>query len=238
MAESIFSTFEIKLFGRRVADLALVQAVVADPPNPANPPPAAAPPNLPGRAQNHRRPHLNEQTNFDDSLLGQQVKGQGAGVAPPPLPTLARIYCFAYEGGLYQLPRPTIYIVHGRGINPDPATYSNSGNFAPPGVLTFADSTGVATREWFFEDDIVMWTYDKSHMSIRFDLTSGSFEDILLEATLSTMSGRGGDMTGRGGDMTGRGGDMTGRGGDMASRGGDMAARGGDMAFRARHRFR
>jgi hypothetical protein len=95
-------------------------------------------------------------------------------------PTLARIYAFSFEGAYYPLPRPAIYLVHGRG--------QPVGNWAHPSSL---DQSGAAAREWDFsgnlvpnDKDIVYWEYEKGDFSLRLDLDSGPFEQILLQMAL------------------------------------------------------
>jgi hypothetical protein len=102
----------------------------------------------------------------DNRLLERQLD-------PGENPVLARIYGFSYEGRYYDLPKPTIFLVHGQGTPvPQP----------PPQNLT---DTGEAAREWEFSDGMVYWEYDKGDLSIRFDVETGSLEQILLEATLA-----------------------------------------------------
>lgn len=223
-SENIFTPFEIKLFGRVLEDLQIVRPV----PNPS--------------VTEARGKGFRKASDFDDSLLEQQVKGAydfeidpstnkpKDERTPRSTPTLARIYNFAYEGELYQLPKPTIFLVYGEGTSPEGAIFKNSN----AGNSTTVDETGTASRHWFFEDDIKMWVYEKSAMTIRFDLATGSFEDILLEATLATMS----RMAGRSGELAARSGELAARSGELASRSGEMASRSGEMAFRARHRFK
>lgn len=220
MGESIFSSFEVKLFGREMEDIALKFPTSSK---------------ATGKPGGGRRPAFNEATDFDDSRLGQQVKGAtGNNPTAANLPRLARIYAFSYEGHFYSVPKPTIYLVHGAGL-PLPQQQLATAFKNIQGInSTSIDESGVASRDWYFEDDVRMWTYEKSQMSIRFDLTSGSLEDILLEASLATMS----RMAAREGELAAREGELASREGELASREGEMAARSGEMAFRARHRFK
>lgn len=101
----------------------------------------------------------------DNRLLERQLD-------PGENPALARIYGFSYEGRHYDLPKPAIFLVHGPGT-PVPAA---------PQDLT---DTGEAAREWDFAVGMVYWEYDKGDFSMRFDVETGSLEQILLEATLA-----------------------------------------------------
>ena len=83
---------------------------------------------------------------------------------------LARIYAISFEGKFYNLPKPTIFIVHTGGMDPQ-------------------NNTGVAaTTELKFETDVKCWHYDKDDVSLRADIITGTLEDILLDATLSPTS--------------------------------------------------
>jgi hypothetical protein len=102
-----------------------------------------------------------------------------------PLPRLARIYAFSFEGALFQLPRPPIFLVHGPGI--PVGDWNNSSTL---------DQSGVAGREWDFSgnsslsspagspQDICYWEYEKGDFSLRLDLEAGPFEQILLQMAL------------------------------------------------------
>jgi len=83
---------------------------------------------------------------------------------------LARIYAFAYEGHYYDLASPAIFVVHGGGAKP------------PNSV----DQLGVAARSDKFADDIMVWEYDKTDMSVRLNIESGMLEQILLEPELDS----------------------------------------------------
>jgi hypothetical protein len=111
-----------------------------------------------------------------------------------PLPHLARIYAFSFEGAYYELPRPPIFVVHGPG--------TAVGSWDNPSTL---DQTGVAGRDWDFSgnspdarpaarvaradqaagtNDIHYWEYEKGDFSLRLDVDAGPFEQILLQMAL------------------------------------------------------
>jgi hypothetical protein len=109
-------------------------------------------------------------------------------------PTFARIYAFSFEGAYFQMPRPTILLVHGPG--------QPVGNWGNPSTL---DQSGVMGREWDFSGnsyngstnfgdgfatDISYWEYEKGDFSMRVDLDSGPFEQILLQMALRTGADR------------------------------------------------
>jgi hypothetical protein len=107
---------------------------------------------------------------------------------------LARIYAFSFEGAVYSLPKPSIFLMHGQGW-PIDATANR----------TSIDEAGVAAREWEFSgpsrdrlkkptQDLVYWEYEKGDFSLRLDTEAGPLEQILLAAAI-----RGADMGDRSG---------------------------------------
>lgn len=104
-------------------------------------------------------------------LLGSQFEG-GA---------LARIYGFSYDGTYYDLPRPTIFLVHGDGeLVTDPTPVDNAAR-AP----TDPTATGLAAADFQFADKLRVWSYDKADYTIRMDVETGMFEQVLLNAYFS-----------------------------------------------------
>ena len=108
----------------------------------------------------------------------------------------ARIYAISYEGTFYNLPKPATYLVHGPGTPvggagkarqsvPNPLPNIPGGPpGTPPTAATITDS-GVVAEEFDFESDVLVWEYDKGDFTLRIDIASGTFDDILLEAALS-----------------------------------------------------
>ena len=97
----------------------------------------------------------------------------------------ARIYGFSYEGYYYDLPRPAIFLVHGPGVEAEgpklgPSVKDRRMARSP----SDADRTGVGDRSGNYSDDIRVWAYDKGDFSMRLDVESGPFDQILLEAAL------------------------------------------------------
>jgi hypothetical protein len=99
------------------------------------------------------------------------------------IPTIARIYSFSYEGAYYDLPRPALFLVHGPGVLVTSVAPKNGqGEGAPgrsraPGV---PDLSGLAAADFQFADGIMVWSYDKADHTIRMDVETGEFEDVLL----------------------------------------------------------
>ncbi len=100
----------------------------------------------------------------------------------------ARIYGFSYEGTYFELPSPTLFLVHGDGVS---ATDGNQpkDRFADPIIDKHASRapinpsrSGVAAADFQFADDIMVWAYDKADYTIRMDVATGMFEQVLLDA--------------------------------------------------------
>jgi hypothetical protein len=100
---------------------------------------------------------------------------------------LARIYAFSFEGAFYNLPRPAIFLVHGPGKPIIGSGTYDAGGQSTPGNPVMDDS-GIPAREFVFETDVRYWEYDKDDLSLRLDSFSGTLEDILIEAALSSTS--------------------------------------------------
>ncbi|WP_170336064.1 hypothetical protein [Ruegeria arenilitoris] len=95
---------------------------------------------------------------------------------------LARIYGFAFEGAYYELPEPTIFLVHGDG---DFVNKEGSDNNAPGNLASRAPNnpnlTGIAAADFQFADDIRVWNYNKADFTVRMDVMTGQFEQVLLD---------------------------------------------------------
>ena len=140
--------------------------------------------------------------------------------------TLARIYAFAYEGDLYFLPKPYVFLVHGPGT---PVVEPNSTNPEVARGIATVDIWGVIAKIDRFADDVLVWDYDKEDFSLRIDIVSGPLSELAPEPAMA------GDSSTSRADMTSRA-NMALRA-NMSSGGGG----GSDMAARAnlavRHRF-
>jgi hypothetical protein len=156
--ETLLGPSNVLLYGRVLKDLAFT---FVPPTTPANTPV----PRLGG-----------------NNFLQQQLFPPGA--TPTTGATLARIYAFAYEGHYYDLPRPMIFLVHGGGADPEPKPGAARVSRAPGDE----DRTGVASQSYSFADDMKVWSYDKGDFSLRMDVETGTFEQILLDAILAPES--------------------------------------------------
>jgi hypothetical protein len=98
---------------------------------------------------------------------------------------IARIYGFSYEGAYYDLPRPVLFGVHGEG---DPAVLTS--NVVGPSMTNAQlaraprepSISGVGAADFGIADDIRVWSYDKADYTIRMDVETGMFEQVLLDA--------------------------------------------------------
>jgi hypothetical protein len=111
-------------------------------------------------------------------------------------PTFARIYAISYEGTFYNLPRPAVYLVYGPGrpVGGGGKARQTENRVLPPNAAggpggqplaaTITDS-GVVAEDFDFESDVRVWEYDKGDFTLRIDIASGTFDEVLLEATLS-----------------------------------------------------
>ena len=163
--ETLLSPSNVLLYGRIVTDLQLVNPPV-DPPTPERYPPGAdigdlpPPPPVP--------PRLGRNNFLEDQLRDPNAQ-------------LARIYGFSYEGHYYDLTTPTIFLVHGPGVDPQawrPLPPRDRVSRAPAD----ADLTGVAGMTGTFSEDMRVWSYDKGDFTIRMDIETGPFEQTRLEA--------------------------------------------------------
>ncbi len=99
---------------------------------------------------------------------------------------IARIYAFAWEGTYYELPSPTLFLVEGDGRsatnNDMPGGPGNLASRAP----NSPDLSGVAAADFQIADDIRVWAYDKADYTVRFDVSTGMFEQLLLDTYFGT----------------------------------------------------
>ena len=157
MPETLLSPSNVLLFGRIVEDL---DVVIPD-----------RPPIPPGTPDPRHGPFTIDRTGpnrFLETQLGAAAN-----------PAFARIYGFSYEGRYYDLPWPTLFLVHGPGepaeTPPEPRV-----SRAPEEP----DHSGMAAQDFSFADNLMVWSYDRADLSIRMDVDSGSLEQILLDLVL------------------------------------------------------
>ena len=157
MAETLLSPSNILLFGRVVTDLSVIHP---------------APRHDPFVAPRH----------ITNIFLETQLAD--------PTAAIARIYGFSYEGRYYELPWPALFLVHGPGQLAETAADFNPGGGGGPANQRGArapddpDRSGLAAQDFSFADNLMVWSYDRADLSIRMDVESGNFEQILLDLVL------------------------------------------------------
>jgi hypothetical protein len=94
----------------------------------------------------------------------------------------ARIYGFSYEGTYYELPRPALFLVHGEGTD-IAEEFGGRMRTAATRARALGDPslTGLAAADFQFAEDLRVWSYDKADYTIRMDVETGMFEDVLLD---------------------------------------------------------
>lgn len=159
MPETLLSTSNILLYGRELRDLVVRHEKECPPPVPDKKP-------LPERKIHgpfvERRGGVNR-------FLDEQLED--------PEARLARIYGFSFEGYYYDLARPVIFMVHGNGASAEDVTPPVPRDSRAPAK---ADLSGAGAQDHSFPEDMRVWSYDKGDFSIRLDVETGTFEDILL----------------------------------------------------------
>ncbi len=102
----------------------------------------------------------------------------------------ARIYFYVYQGQRVPLVRPTVFMVHGDGLP-----------ISGDGVKKTAGLLGVGQSCDDFAPDLRMWVYDRADFTLRLDIQSGSFTELLMGyeeggSGISATSMQGGDAEG------------------------------------------
>ncbi len=90
----------------------------------------------------------------------------------------ARIYAFSYEGAYFELPWPALFLVHGDG---ESVTDGNLPGGHAARAPTRPSQTGLPAADFQFSDDVNYWSYDKADYTIRMDVETGMFEQVLLD---------------------------------------------------------
>lgn len=158
MAETLLSPSNILLFGRVVEDLVIQGSATGGP---------------------GHSPFIVARSGGDRDLENRLTHDE---------PTIARIYSFSYEGTYYDLPKPALFLVHGPG---EPVTLAPSPRRTAEGVAIASNPhparapgdpslSGMAATDFQFVDGLVAWSYDKADHTIRMDVETGEFEDVLL----------------------------------------------------------
>ena len=158
MTESLLSPSNILLYGRLLKDLQIVHQGDAK---------------ADGQTEEQVHQPFASSRGGKNNFLQEQLKDATS--------QLARIYGFSFEGQYYDLAKPALFLVHGPGEVADRAVIA-PGNARQARAPEEADRTGVAAQGYSFSEDIRVWSYDTGDYSIRLDVETGTFEQILLDA--------------------------------------------------------
>jgi len=170
LTEDLFEPTKVYLFGKKFKGLNFDLSALG-----------RTPCHAPKTADDFQMPPPNLETALRRKMYGAQ-SGEADGVREQEdflEPLLARIYSFSYEGLYHKLPRPTIYLVWGKGVHPEQQS-TESG--APPFQTV---DTGMEGKDFRFASDIRAWKMDRLDVSIAIDLEIGNLEGILLAPVFS-----------------------------------------------------
>lgn len=84
-------------------------------------------------------------------------------------PRVARIYAFVFQNEYFDLVSPALFVVNGPGDDVD---------------HTKVESTGLASTPPKLTKDLKVWSPERCDMTIRLDVSTGSFDRVLLEYEL------------------------------------------------------
>lgn len=109
--------------------------------------------------------------------------------------TFARIYGFSYENVYYDLSYAVLFLVHGDG---ELVTQEHLPGPQPARAPRAAELTGLAAPGFDFADELRVWSYDKADYTVRMDVDTGMFEQVLLETLVSGAGMEASGMNARG----------------------------------------
>jgi hypothetical protein len=108
---------------------------------------------------------------------------------------LAHILAYSYGGVYAGLRVPALFLVRGPGES------VKVGGKVDPGRLGLAHLDGIVE----FANDLMFWTYDQSDQTIRLDPSSGTFQQLVIDAETGGPHGhRRIDLVGQDGSFSGR----------------------------------
>ena len=90
----------------------------------------------------------------------------------------ARIYAFSFEGHYYKLPRPMVFLVKGKGAEPQ----DEHGAFK-------ASETGIESKGFKFASDIHVWEMNRLEATVCMDIEAGRLDELLLAPALASEEG-------------------------------------------------
>ncbi len=93
---------------------------------------------------------------------------------------LAKIFAFAYQNEIYELAKPAIFLVHGPGIPVEGPFVTGDREVFLRKVPAFTSRSGVVGQRGSFSHEILVWMYHRADFTLRLDIESGSFDNLLL----------------------------------------------------------
>jgi hypothetical protein len=106
----------------------------------------------------------------------------------------AHIFAFTYEGRYTMLHAPALFMVRGAG-----EAVTDGKGIVDPARIGLANLDGTIV----FASDLQFWIYDRSDLTIRLDISSGSLQQLLIDAETGT-HGRRIDLVGQEGSFSAR----------------------------------
>lgn len=101
---------------------------------------------------------------------------------------IAHIFAFSYQGGYKPFHVPALFLVHGTG-----KSVVEHGKEVDPGQLGLAQLDGTIT----FARDLRFWIYDRADLTLRLDITSGTVQNLVIDAETGGGHGRRVDIVGQ-----------------------------------------
>jgi len=166
MPETLLSPSDILLFGRVVEDLRIVAPGAA-----AGGGGKDARPEAGDRVADPRHGPFAQARKGAAGQLERQLCSDGA--------NFARIYGFSHEGFYHALPRPALFLVHGPGL-PAAGAMADISPQCPADEGPDAMQGAGGPHGISLPGDLMVWSYDKGDYTIRMDVQSGMFEQLLL----------------------------------------------------------
>ncbi len=166
MPETLLSASNVLLFGRVVTDLEVVQTTGG---------------RRSGQISHDPFNKVRQRESDGNRFLETAVDKNSA--------RFARIYGVSYEGQFFDLSVPMLFLVHGDGDDAERVvnfSKSGGGDERQSRAPDEPSRSGLGAQDFSFADDLKVWSYDKSDFTVRLDVDSGTFEQVLLDIIFGT----------------------------------------------------
>lgn len=97
---------------------------------------------------------------------------------------LARIHTFSYQNELYDLAKPTVFLVHGPGVTTDGAKRVQTPERPLRKEPSPTNRSGLNREGSPFSTEMRVWVYDRADFTVRLDTDTGPFDALLLDFEL------------------------------------------------------